>query len=193
MSVYEQMNLQTQHTIQHALITLIQQKDFSKISVRDIAVEAGVNRGTFYFHFQDKYDLLEKIENRLLDELSQKITLLEPTIVLTEARQGELSDFSKVIFHYIQQQESAFKALLSKHSDFSFAKKLRKFFMDQFLSKYTDSYILKGSTSVPNDYVAAFASSAFLGVIEHWLTTDEQDADTVAEYFIKTILLIQQI
>ncbi|MEL6269902.1 MAG: TetR family transcriptional regulator, partial [Chloroflexota bacterium] len=40
-----------------ALLTLMKDKPFQKISVRDITEEAMVNRSTFYAHFTDKYDL----------------------------------------------------------------------------------------------------------------------------------------
>lgn len=35
-------------------------KDFAKISIKDITDQADVNRSTFYIHFEDKYDLLNK-------------------------------------------------------------------------------------------------------------------------------------
>lgn len=35
------------------------ERRFDEITVQDIAERAGVNRATFYAHFQDKYDLLE--------------------------------------------------------------------------------------------------------------------------------------
>ena len=44
------------HLIQ-ALLTLMKDKPFQKISVRNITEEAMVNRSTFYAHFTDKYDL----------------------------------------------------------------------------------------------------------------------------------------
>jgi len=36
-------------------------KEFKDITVKDITTEAMINRGTFYYHFKDIYDLLEKV------------------------------------------------------------------------------------------------------------------------------------
>lgn len=53
--------LRTRKLITDAFIKLSQLKSFSDISVKDITEEALINRATFYNHFLDKYDLLEKV------------------------------------------------------------------------------------------------------------------------------------
>lgn len=191
MSIYNEMNKKTQNTIQNAFIDLLMEKDLSKITIRDIADYAQVNRGTVYFHYEDKYDLLAKIEERLITQLEETIEHLTPSIVLQEARDGIISNFSKSVFQYIESHQKFFKALLSSNNDSIFAKKLRKFFVDQFLSKYAEGSFL--ANKPPIEYVASFAASAFLGIVEHWLTTGTENADTAAEYYIDTILLIQKL
>lgn len=67
--------VRTRKAIMDALVQLIIQKDFSKITVTDITNIAVINRATFYYHFTDKYELLiafikEKIAANLLDELA---------------------------------------------------------------------------------------------------------------------------
>ncbi|MEY8446502.1 TetR/AcrR family transcriptional regulator [Enterococcus ratti] len=51
----------TKQLIKSALIGLCQTHTFKKISVQTIARAAGINRQTFYYHFADKYDLLQWI------------------------------------------------------------------------------------------------------------------------------------
>ncbi|GIO16590.1 hypothetical protein J19TS2_61450 [Cohnella xylanilytica] len=56
-----------QTAIMNALMYLIAEKEFDKITINDIAERADVNRGTVYSHYSDKYDLLDKcIENQLI-------------------------------------------------------------------------------------------------------------------------------
>ena len=38
---------------------LLEEKPYNKITVQDIADDCGINRQTFYYHFQDIYDLVE--------------------------------------------------------------------------------------------------------------------------------------
>ena len=63
----------TQEKIKHALMELMVEKDFSKISVSDICNRLQINRGTFYLHYPDKYDLLKNCRNEIIDGLSQII------------------------------------------------------------------------------------------------------------------------
>ena len=49
----------TKSALCDSLKKLCEQKPFDKISISDITGECGLNRQSFYYHFQDKYDLLE--------------------------------------------------------------------------------------------------------------------------------------
>lgn len=51
----------TKMAIAKATKELTKEKPFDKISVRDITDHCGLNRQTFYYHFQDKYELLNWI------------------------------------------------------------------------------------------------------------------------------------
>ena len=51
----------TKNALASALKDLMKRKPFSKISVRDICDECGMNRKSFYYHFKDKYDLVNWI------------------------------------------------------------------------------------------------------------------------------------
>ncbi|ALP38418.1 hypothetical protein ASL14_21815 [Paenibacillus sp. IHB B 3084] len=49
----------TRQLLKDAFISLVQEKDFEFITIRDITEKATVNRATFYAHFTDKYEILE--------------------------------------------------------------------------------------------------------------------------------------
>lgn len=49
----------TKRAMSAALKNLLKEKKLNKITVQDIADECGINRQTFYYHFQDIYDLIE--------------------------------------------------------------------------------------------------------------------------------------
>jgi AcrR family transcriptional regulator len=59
----------TRLALQHALATLLREKEFDKISVQDIAEGAAVNRATFYDHYADKFALLECMVGSRFGEL----------------------------------------------------------------------------------------------------------------------------
>jgi len=56
---HEESSLQTKKSLCLALKELMKHKAFSKITVSEIVRECNVNRKTFYYHFDDVYDLLK--------------------------------------------------------------------------------------------------------------------------------------
>lgn len=58
--------LRTRKLIMDSFIELSEKKEFKDITVKDITTEAVINRATFYYHFQDIYDLLEKVLSEVL-------------------------------------------------------------------------------------------------------------------------------
>ena len=51
----------TRKIIMDSFVKFSAVKEFKDITVKDITTEAMINRGTFYYHFKDIYDLLEKV------------------------------------------------------------------------------------------------------------------------------------
>ena len=191
MSIYEEMNANTKQHIEQTFLALLAEKPFSKISVRDITTNAALNRGTFYLHYADKFDLLAQIETHYLQRLAEISQAIEPSIVLQEARDGEVSQFSAQVFAYIASDFASFRVLLSAHNESGFARRLQQQFKAQFLQKYAHTSFQQHR--VPLHYVAAFAASAFLGMIEEWIQSDEQESpEQLADYFVNTILLIKE-
>lgn len=64
--------IRTRKFIINSFIHLLEKKDFSSITIRDITSGAMINRATFYHHFVDKYDLLEKV---IKEELMANVLL----------------------------------------------------------------------------------------------------------------------
>ena len=52
----------TKKVIKDTFLSLLEDKDISNISVKELCDIADVNRGTFYRYYEDIYDLLKKIE-----------------------------------------------------------------------------------------------------------------------------------
>ena len=53
--------------IRSAFSDLLNEKGINNLTVSDITRKANINRGTFYLHYIDKYDLLEQLENEVLE------------------------------------------------------------------------------------------------------------------------------
>ena len=76
----------TKQLIKQSLIELMHEKPFKDITVKDITERADLNRGTFYLHYVDIYDLLSKIEDETLQAIEE---------MQTNGRYVDLFDFCR--------------------------------------------------------------------------------------------------
>lgn len=59
----------TKRMLREGLLRLLEKKDLEKISITELCTEAGINRVTFYRHYETPNDVLVEMEKELLDEL----------------------------------------------------------------------------------------------------------------------------
>lgn len=194
MAVYDDMNEKTKENIQKSFVQLLKEKSFIKVSVQDIAKVSGINRGTFYLHYFDKYDLLDQMEENLLSGLEVHLERLQPDRLMLEAEKGNISMHAVEVFRYIQLNAETFKVFLGGNNRVGFHKRLKQFFVEHFLEKMISNELFFNSTTVPQDYLSSFATSAFLGLIEQWLDNDlAETPKQMAEMYIQIIFFIKNL
>lgn len=66
MKKQSEVTAQTKQNLVGAFWSLYCEKRIEKITVKEITLKAGYNRGTFYEYFTDVYDVLEQIEKSLI-------------------------------------------------------------------------------------------------------------------------------
>jgi AcrR family transcriptional regulator len=71
--------VKTNRRIHTAFFSLLRQKEFGKITVSDIAREAGINRKTFYAYYNDLDELLAGIEDSLIDKYRPLLMSIDVT------------------------------------------------------------------------------------------------------------------
>nr|WP_316045921.1 TetR family transcriptional regulator [Planococcus glaciei] len=121
--------------IQQSFLQLLKEKNFMKVSVRDITEAAEINRGTFYLHYLDKYDLLDQMEEGLLLDLEKHLERLQPDVLLEEAEKGNISMHAVEVFRYIEMNAERFQVFLGGNNHIGFHKRLKRFFVDHFVDK----------------------------------------------------------
>ncbi len=162
--------VRTKKEIKQAFISLLEEKSFDSITVRDLTERANINRGTFYLHYLDKFDLLEKCE----EEVFSRILTIFNAAAVIDILQGENMTtrlpFFVHIFEYLQEEAAFMKVILGPNGDPSFQEKVRQVFIknmeDNILTEFNSN-----SLEVPIDLFTTYVSSAHLGVIQYWLNT----------------------
>ncbi|MBM7703468.1 TetR/AcrR family transcriptional regulator [Metabacillus iocasae] len=162
--------VRTKRMIRDALTDLMEEKGFEAVTVRDLTEKADINRGTFYLHYRDKFDLLEQSEDELLAEIHEFIKETTTEDIVQANLRGEPLPFIVKLFEYIQENSRFMKLLLGPNGNPAFQVKLKEFMKQNFLRKLGS--VANIDSRVPLDYLMAYVTSAHLGVIQQWLAEE---------------------
>lgn len=186
--------IKTKKLIKTALSELIQEKGFDHVSITDLTQRANINRGTFYLHYQDKYDLLEKFENEVLDDINTNaenfIKSIKDIDFLGEDFSNEIKPFINKVFTYIKENYIIMKVILGPKSDMRFQNKIKKALNILLTEKGWDNYFDSQNTFVSKNYFISYLVSAHIGVIRQWIDSGmNESAENMAEMISKMFFL----
>ena len=101
----------TESSLQDALSELLEYKDLDEITVTEIASKVNINRGTFYTHYNDIYDLFFSIEDKYTAEADNLFS------AFLESKPLDFKDFSVKLYNHLISKPHILKSVLSsKHS-----------------------------------------------------------------------------
>jgi len=168
LSVHDKMNFETKQAIQSALIQQVEEVGFERVTVKNLALTAQINRGTFYLHYSDKYKVMEDLQQELLMELERYVKYVQPVDAFQTLKMGQLyQPFIKVIT-CIKEHAPAYRMLLGEQGRPSFTQKMKTIFGNHILDRLS---VVREEVKDPEfqQYLQAFIASAILGVIQEWL------------------------
>lgn len=190
---HSEQNAETEKQIKAAFIHAVELKGFNKVTITYIAKHAHVSRGTFYVHYVDKYDLLEKIEQEIFEKLQSHVVverLEEPLLARTDE---DIASSTYRIFNYyleyINQERETIRVLLSPNGDPYFFDKIKQIIDQLFTNKLTE---LNGhfSDKLPISYSKELSITNLLNIVRHWLNSpDPESPDELAEILMQSRLL----
>lgn len=97
----------TRMIIEQCFLELLKMKPVTKITVTELCEKAQINRATFYKHYQDVPDLLNKLEEQLFDQIRQAFA----------GRNVELQTFLQEMLRYTYREQDRFFALGGENGD----------------------------------------------------------------------------
>ena len=142
----------TKKLLRQALTRLMQQKDFQSITVTDVVREADINRGTFYAHYRDVYDLRDKIETGMIEDFRGMIAAIRPSETVT------LKLVLSRLMDYLEENREIVTALIKVNAPDGFGKKMME---------------LLPYRSVEDAYAARFLATGVIGMTEKWITESQ--------------------
>lgn len=177
--------LRTRQLLRNAFVELLQEMDMEKISVNRLTKQATINRVTFYLHYRDIPDMLEKMADEMIEDISM---VFHTTIENEKSTEDKDLQLLVHLFEHIAGQADFYKTILTKRVPV-FRDRLLQFLKDSVVTRLeqvrSDSYVRK--SGVQKDILIWYISSALIGTIVIWL---QKDMPYTPTYLAKQFMLL---
>ena len=176
----------TKQALSNALKELLEEQSFEKISVSDICERCHMNRKSFYYHFKDKYDLVNWIFDTEFVELNQNSAL--ETRLLSPNFDDRWQNI-EIICDYFYENRSFYRRVLKVDGQNSFVSHFREFIRPLFRLRVED---LLGMDDVP-ELVYDFVVDGVICAIKRWLLDKNCVSAEEFMYSLKKMIQIMYI
>ena len=157
-----------------ALISLLEKKDFAYITIKEICDKAGVNRSTFYLHYENTSDLLKETTRYIIDkhlsyysDVTQDISLHYDT-----CKKSELvfitAEYLTPYLTFIKENQKIFKVAINQFNSMNFKEVYGKMFTHIFSPILDRFHVPQKEQS----YVMKFYLTGIFAIVMEWLDND---------------------
>lgn len=152
----------TRARLREAFTALLREKPVEEITVRELTDLADVNRGTFYGHYRDIYDLLEQMEGEALEEFSALMDRYSSSDLRIGLR-AILTD----VFCFVEKHGGLCAALLSRRDDLFF-QQIGALIDRKCLEEWQELYCFSGEEQ--RGYCMDFLVAGAVELVRGWVT-----------------------
>ena len=164
----------TKKALAEALKQLMLEKAFEKISVSDICEKCDMNRKSFYYHFKDKYDLVNWIFDTEFMSITKAAPIWEDTW-----------EWGMVICEYFYENRAFYRKALRITGQNSFSEHFKEV-LSSILSKRLEEML---GVKIANDFQINFFTDAIVLAFQRWMI---EETSMTSEEFINNLKICLQ-
>lgn len=154
----------TRRQLRECLITLLKEKKVQDITVRELTDMADLNRGTFYLHYKDVFDLLEKTEAELQEDFNRLVCKHDAV----DLKQRPSVIFNE-IYSLVYDNADLIEILLGENGDLNFVNRLKLLIREKCLKDWME--VFRSGNAAAFDAFFSFIVSGCIGLVQYWLQT----------------------
>lgn len=161
-----------------ALLSLLEQKPFEYITISEICEEAGVNRSTFYLHYENTSDLLIETTQHILDCFLSYFSVDTKNIAYRFAE----CDLQELVFvtpgylspylNFIKDNRQVFRTAIQQLGTMDFEGVYKRMFLHIFNPVLSRFHFPEKERT----YVMKFYLSGITAIVMEWLDNNCQDS-----------------
>lgn len=171
----------TKKKLREGLWQLMEEKTINSITVKELTELVDVNRGTFYFHYSDVYDMLHQIEDEFFRQFEQ--VLNDPGV----GKNGESAPYLNEVFAFLGENQDLCRILLGHNGDMVFVDRVKKL-VDEKCSRFWKA-AAPDSDSKRFELYNAFIINGCIGVIEKWLANGLKESPEEISELAATVIV----
>ncbi len=160
--------------LRQALLRLLETQELSEITVAQLCKEAGVNRSTFYAHYENINDVLEELEDEMDNALLSQFQWVEDANAAMLDRRSLL-----IVTKHIASYPAFFRARLNNSSLQTGKFRLG---MDWMMNEMILPYAKSKNDTPLLPYYMAFGRAGVFEVLELWISGNcKESAEDIAQ------------
>lgn len=150
----------TKKALRDALLSLLEKKPITEISVTELTTLADVNRATFYFYYTDLLDMLQQIQNEAYQSFKEVISESTPSITTIEG----FTDYAESLLTYCKEHETLVKFIIKNDTNNQLYKQIQTLMLNNIPNskevfdvnnpaRYSTNYILNAMVGIMIDWM----------------------------------------
>ena len=153
----------TKKLLRKGVAELGKTKSVNKITVKELTDLVEINRGTFYLHYKDVYDLVDSIENELCEEFDQKVLTVTPDDILHRP-----IDVLETFFDYFKTHRDIINVLMGENGDAKFVYRFGELMNVKILELFKQ--IFPNMSMERYDFAYNYGKFGYVGILHCWAT-----------------------
>ena len=150
----------TKKALRDALLSLLEKKPITEISVTELTTLADVNRATFYFYYTDLLDMLQQIQNEAYQAFQEVLSESTPSITTIEG----FTDYAETLLNYCKDHEALVKFIIKNDTNNQLYKQIQTLMLNNIPNskevfdvnnpaRYSTNYILNAMVGIMIDWM----------------------------------------
>lgn len=182
--------VKTKKAIYHALTHILKDKPLTDIKVSELCREASINRGTFYFHYEEVGDVFKEFFKEVIVDLEESYK--EPykhisAVELKNSAYKNLDPKTVRIFHHVKKFEDFYRIVLSENVSTTYY----YMFFDAIRSNFIEDSKI-GNYDESKKYVYSYMTNAIIGLIIEWHRNNFEEAvDDMNIHLVETLNILK--
>lgn len=172
----------TKKAMTDALAHLLSQKPLKNITVREIADLADINRGTFYLHYRDVYDMAEQLQNEIFERFNEIVDNYE-----VSDNADVLLSLLIELFNLLADNAALSKVLIGKNGDAAFVDKLKNVIREKCFVNIKKQFKIENDAEF--DYFYHYIVAGCIGIFSSWLENGMIESPTKMAELTKKLIL----